>query len=258
MHHTNTDPPGRESTEPHTPTRVLVTGASRGLGRALALQWVREGAHVVAVARGQADLAQLQTAAKDAPGTLHTVEADVGARDASTALAARALELLGGVDVLMHNASTLGPVPMPELGDLDPSALAHVFQVNVLGPQRLTHALLPSMRRQRRGIVVGISSDAAVEGYATWGAYGASKAALDQLLKIWDAELEGTGVRALSIDPGEMDTDMHADAMPDADRSALARPEDVARDIRAVLAGVADLAGTRFGRADARRLAGGV
>ncbi len=253
MHHTNTDPTDQEPTA--TPTRVVLTGASRGLGRALALQWVQHGAHVVAVARGRGDLAQLAAAASDGPGTLHTVEADVG--HASTALAARALELLGGVDVLVHNASTLGPVPMPELGDLDPSALAQVFEVNVLGPQRLTHALLPSMLRQRRGLVVGISSDAAVEGYATWGAYGASKAALDQLLKIWDAELQGTGVRAVSIDPGEMDTDMHADAMPDADRSVLARPEDVARDIRALLARVVDLQGTRFGRVDARAIGGG-
>ncbi|MEM9075293.1 MAG: SDR family oxidoreductase, partial [Myxococcota bacterium] len=137
----------------------------------------------------------------------------------------------GGVDVLIHNASTLGPVPMPELGDLSEEALRQVFEVNVLGPARLTRALLGDMRRRGRGVIVAISSDAAVESYPGWGAYGASKAALDRLVGVLSAELDGTGIRAFSVDPGEMDTAMHAAALPDADPATLAQPRDVAAKI---------------------------
>lgn len=229
----------------HTPSIVL-TGASKGLGRALALQYLADGARVVGVARGEAALAALAAEAAPLPGELLTIAADVGAPDAAQAIATRALDWLGGrVDLLVHDASTLGPVPMPELHDLHEGALARVFEVNVFGPWRLTRALLGSMRRAGRGLVVGLSSDAAVEAYAGWGAYGASKAALDHLLAIWNAELAGTGVRALTLDPGEMDTEMHAAALPDADPATLADPAAVARAIRRRLASL-PAEGARF------------
>lgn len=220
-------------------TRALITGGSRGLGRALSLALARKGATVVAVARGQGDLQQLEA---EGGGRIHALVADVGSDDAS-ALAARAIALAGGpFDLLVHDASTLGPVPMPPLSELSDDALLRVFQVNTLGPQRLTRALLGPMRTLGRGTIVGISSDAAVEAYPTWGAYGASKAALDHLHRVLRAELEGSGIRVFAIDPGEMDTAMHAAALPDADRTQLADPAEIARRILDTLqAGTEDL-----------------
>ncbi len=203
--------------------RVLVTGASRGLGRALVSELLARGATVFGVAR---EPGALQEAMEQG----HAIAADVGAAGAAESIAAQVAEL-GGVDIIIHNASTLGPTPMPKLADLDDRDLERVFAVNVLGPQRLTRALLGPMRRAGKGWVLTISSDAAVEAYGGWGAYGASKAALDHLTRVLAAELEGTGIRTLAIDPGEMDTAMHAAAMPDADRDALERPGDVARRI---------------------------
>ena len=112
--------------------------------------------------------------------------------------------------------------------DTECEALERALSVNVLGPFRLTRALLGPMRLGGDALVLMVSSDAAVEAYPTWGAYGASKAALDHLARIWSAELDGHGVRVMTVDPGEMDTAMHADAMPDADRASLASPSDVA------------------------------
>jgi NAD(P)-dependent dehydrogenase (short-subunit alcohol dehydrogenase family) len=107
--------------------------------------------------------------------------------------------------------------------------------VNVVGPFRLTRILAGSMVLRGRGLVVGITSDASVAAYPRWGAYGVSKAALDHLARIWAAELEGTGVRFLTVDPGEMDTRMHADAVPDADPTTLADPRAVAARIVALI-----------------------
>jgi NAD(P)-dependent dehydrogenase (short-subunit alcohol dehydrogenase family) len=142
---------------------------------------------------------------------------------------------VGPIDILIHNASTLGKTPLPLLFDTDCEDLERVLQVNLIGPFRLTKAIAGSMVLRRRGLVVHISSDAAVNAYPGWGAYGVSKAALDHLSRSWAAELEGTGVRVLSIDPGEMNTKMHADAMPEADPSTLADPADIAARIVAMI-----------------------
>ncbi len=199
--------------------RALVTGGTRGLGQALVQQLRERGVTTVSLAR---------TADVDDPLFL---AADVG-RDDAAGIAARARELAGGpIDILIHNASTLGPVPMPALADLHSRDLAHVFEVNTLGPARLTRALLGPMRAQGRGLILAISSDAAVHGYAGWGAYGASKAALDSLTRSLAAELEGTGVAVASVDPTEMNTKMHRDALPDVDPGTLASPSDIASRI---------------------------
>ena len=146
---------------------------------------------------------------------------------------------LGGLDVLVNNASDLGPTPLALLADTDCEDLERALATNLLGPFRLTKAVLGALAASARegtgAVVLNVSSDAAVTPYPRWGAYGASKAALDHLGRIWAAELEGTGVRVLTVDPGEMDTRMHADAMPDADRSSLARPEEVAARIVALI-----------------------
>lgn len=217
-------------------TNVLITGASRGLGAALAEQLAREGARVVLVARGGAALEAVAARIRAAGGEAHAIAADVGDKRAVYAIAGAAQAALGApIDVLVHNASTLGPVPLPLLLDTECEDLAQVLEVNLVGPFRLTKALAGPMALRGRGLVVHVSSDAAVSAYPRWGAYGVSKAALDHLNRVFGAELEGTGVRFVSVDPGEMDTQMHADAVPDADRATLLDPALVAAKLVALI-----------------------
>lgn len=210
---------------------ALVTGASRGLGRALAFELARHGARVALVARDPAALDRAVAELRALGATAHGIAADVADKDATHRIAGAAAGALGDIDLLVHNASALGPVPMPLLLDTACEDLARVLEVNLVGPFRLTKALVGSMALRRRGAVVFVSSDAAVEPYARWGSYGASKAAADHLARVWAEELRPFGVAVAAVDPGEMDTQMHADALPDADRASLARPEDVARAI---------------------------
>jgi NAD(P)-dependent dehydrogenase (short-subunit alcohol dehydrogenase family) len=207
---------------------VLITGASRGLGAALAREVARRGARTFLVARGERDLEAVAAAIRAAGGEAFTYPADVADQDAVYGIAGAASASLGAVDVLVHDASTLGPTPLRLLADTACEDLQRVLEVNVVGPFRLTKALVGPMLLRGHGLVVHLSSDAAVVPYPRWGPYGAAKAMLDHLARVWAEELSGTGVRFLAVDPGEMDTRMHAEAMPDADRSALARPEDVA------------------------------
>ncbi|MEA2700949.1 MAG: hypothetical protein QOI66_5220 [Myxococcales bacterium] len=215
---------------------ALVTGGSQGLGRALGGALAAAGARVVLVARTPGPLDEAVAAIRSRGGEAHAIVGDVADLDQTAAIAGQAAALVGPIDLLINNASTLGPVPLRLLLDTDCEELSQALAVNVVGPFRLTKAVAGSMVLRGGGVVVNISSDAAVEAYPQWGAYGASKAALDHLGRIWAAELEGTGVRVLSIDPGEMDTRMHADAMPEADRSQLADPTAVAARIVALLA----------------------
>jgi len=218
---------------------ALVTGASRGLGEALARALAAGGAKVVLVAREAAALEQVAREIREAGGVAHALAADVGDKDAVYALAGTAARLVGPIDLLVHNASTLGPVPLRLLGDTDCEEVSHTLEVNLVGPFRLTKAILGSMMLRRRGLIVMVSSDAATNAYSRWGAYGLSKAALEQMARIWAAELEGTGVTVSIVDPGEMDTRMHADAIPDADRAQLADPRRVAVElVRQIAAGL--------------------
>jgi NAD(P)-dependent dehydrogenase (short-subunit alcohol dehydrogenase family) len=210
---------------------AIITGAGRGLGAALAEKLASKGAKVVLVARTKSDLDAVVARIVASGGTAHALAYDVADKDAVHAIAHVAAELAGPIDILVNNASSLGPVPLPYLLDTACEDLEDVFRTNVVGPFRLTKAVIGSMVVRGTGVVVNISSDAAVEPYPKWGAYAASKAALDHLTRIFAAETEGTGVRFLAIDPGEMDTKMHADAIPDADRSTLADPKDVAAKI---------------------------
>ena len=210
---------------------ALVTGASKGLGAALAAELARRGARVALVARGADELARAVAEVRRAGGEAHALPADVGDKRAAHAIAGAAAALVGPIEVLVHNASTLGKVPLRLLLDTDCEDLAGVLEVNLVGPFRLTKIVAGAMALRGSGLVVHVSSDAAVAAYPRWGAYGVSKAAQDHLSRIFAAELSGAGVKFLSVDPGEMDTEMHAAAMPEADRTALQKPEAVAARI---------------------------
>jgi NAD(P)-dependent dehydrogenase (short-subunit alcohol dehydrogenase family) len=214
---------------------ALVTGASRGLGAALARELALAGSRVVLVARGEEDLFRTVGAIRAEGGDAHGFAADVADKRSTHAVAGAAASLVGPLELLVNNASTLGPVPL-ELGlDTPCEELERALAVNLVGPFRLIKAVAGGMVVRGHGLVLNVTSDAAVNAYPRWGAYGASKAALEHLTRTLAAELEGTGVGVLSLDPGEMDTRMHQEAMPEADRSALADPAAVARRIVARL-----------------------
>ncbi|HTJ04794.1 MAG TPA: SDR family oxidoreductase [Caldimonas sp.] len=215
-----------------TALRVAVTGGTSGLGRALVDAFAARGDAVAFVAR---DAARVRAVAAAVPGS-HGIVGDVADKDSVHAIALQIGGALGGLDVLVHNASTLGPVPLALLADTECEDFEQALATNVLGPFRLTKALLgllaSSARESRdRGVVVHVTSDAAVTPYASWGAYGASKAAFAHLGRIWHEELAPHGVAVIDVDPGDMDTPMHAAAIPDADPATLKRPRDAAREL---------------------------
>jgi len=204
--------------------RVAITGGTSGLGLALVQALQRRGAKVAWVARHA-----------EAPG----IAGDVSRKEEIHPIALRIGAALGGLDLLINGASSLGPVPLRPLADTDCEDFETALATNLLGPFRLTKALLgalgASAREGRPALVVNITSDAAVNAYAGWGAYGASKAALSHLSLIWDEELRPHGIRVLALDPGDMDTPLHAAALPDADPSTLKRPADAAGEILAAI-----------------------
>jgi NAD(P)-dependent dehydrogenase (short-subunit alcohol dehydrogenase family) len=165
----------------------------------------------------------------------HALVADIGEKAAIYPFIGAATALVGPIDVVIHNASTLGPTPLRLLLDTDCEDLSRALEVNLVGPFRLTKAIAGSMALRKTGVIVHVSSDASTEAYPTWGAYSVSKAALDHLGRLWAAELGEAGVRVFSVDPGEMNTRMHAEAMPEADVTTLADPADVAAKIVAML-----------------------
>jgi len=223
-------------------SNVLVTGAGRGLGRALALELAARGARLVLVARDGAALEQVEREIREGGGVAHVLAADVGDKDAIHPLAGAAAALAGPIDVLVHNASVLGPTPLRPLLDSDCEDFERVLDVNLLGPFRLTKALAGAMALRRRGVVVHVSSDASVQAYPNWGLYSVSKAGLDHLARLFAVELAEFGVRVFSVDPGEMNTLMHAAAIPEADPSTLSDPANVAGTIRSMIEGSARIA----------------
>jgi NAD(P)-dependent dehydrogenase (short-subunit alcohol dehydrogenase family) len=218
-------------------TTVMITGASRGLGRALARVSAREGAPLAICARGAAALESAAEECRALGVEVLAVLADISDATDVERFAATALERFGGVDVLVNNAAELGPLPLPQLTDAPSSALEHVFQANVLGPLRLTQAVIGGMLLRNRGLVVNISTDAALIGFEGLGLYSASKAALDALTRSWSAELQHTQVRVISVDPGDMHTQMHMAADPEANPDDLLRPDDVAERLLILFGG---------------------
>jgi NAD(P)-dependent dehydrogenase (short-subunit alcohol dehydrogenase family) len=214
---------------------VLITGASRGLGAGLARELAGRGARLVLVARGRDRLEAVAREIRARDGEAHALPADVGDKEAIHPLAATAQALLGSVDVVVHNASALGPSPLRLLLDTECEDLERALAVNLVGPFRLTRLLAGPMSLGAGGLVLTVTSDAAVSAYPTWGAYSVSKAALDHLTRVWAAELEEFGVRFVSVDPGDMNTDLHREAVPDADPAGLLDPEEVAGRLAALL-----------------------
>jgi NAD(P)-dependent dehydrogenase (short-subunit alcohol dehydrogenase family) len=215
--------------------RVAITGGTSGLGLALVRRVAGQGGHVAFVARGRAGVDRV---GETHPQT-HGIVGDVSRKEEIHPIAIQILGALGGLDVLVNNASSLGPVPLALLADTECEDLEQALATNVLGPFRLTKVLLGTLAASAREggapLVVNISSDAAVTPYPTWGAYGASKAALEHLSRIWNEEVTAEGIRVVSVDPGDMDTPLHALAVPDADRTQLKSPDDAAAEIVAVI-----------------------
>lgn len=221
-------------TDMQTP-RVLITGGTSGLGLALVRELTARGASVAFVAR----TAERVAAVAREHGA-HGIVGDVAQKYDIHRIALQTTGALGGLDVLVNNASDLGPTPLALLGDTQCEDFERALATNVLGPFRLTKALLGSLvasaREGRGSVVLNISSDAAVNAYGRWGAYGSSKAALAHMTRIWNEEMASQGVKLLALDPGDMDTPMHAVAIPDADRTTLKQPDAAAVEIADAIA----------------------
>jgi NAD(P)-dependent dehydrogenase (short-subunit alcohol dehydrogenase family) len=197
---------------------AIVTGASRGLGLALTTRLSSEGWTVVVDARHEDEL---NRATSDLPGVV-AVAGDVSDPGHRQTLADTARRL-GGLDLLVNNASMLGPSPQPRLADYPLDALDAVYRINVFAPLGLIQVCLPQLVASG-GIIISVTSDAAVAGYSGWGGYGSSKAALEQLTNVLASEEPGLSV--YSVDPGDMNTQMHREAFPGEDISDRPPPED--------------------------------
>jgi NAD(P)-dependent dehydrogenase (short-subunit alcohol dehydrogenase family) len=204
-------------------TTAIITGASRGLGAALAAGLARAGWRLVLDARTESELTATATELAKLT-TVTAIAGDVVDDDHRAVLAAAAADL-GGADLLVNNASTLGGSPPPALADFPLPALLDTFEVNVLAPIALTQLVLPQLRRAPAGAVLNLSSDAAVEAYAGWGGYGSAKAALDHASAV--LAVEEPDLRVWAVDPGDLRTRLQQEAFPGEDISDRPLPETV-------------------------------
>ena len=210
-----------------TPQVALITGVSQGLGLQIARLYAQRGMGLILTARNRVPLERV---ARELAVVTEVVAVPGDVADAAHAerLVSSGINHFGRIDVLVNNASELGPSPMPELASLPLDAFERILEVNVVAPLHLIQRVLPVMRSRDRGLIVNVTSDAAVQAYPTWGGYGASKAALEHLSRILAEELKDTGVRVYVVDPGDMNTAMHRAAEPGVDLSYLPGPEAVA------------------------------
>src|SRR6266498_1674582 len=229
---------------------VLITGASQGLGCAMALRFAREGAAALSLVARHADKLNVvrDDVLKIAPKTdIVTIEADVSKpRDVERIVATTLAQFKGQLDVLVNNASTIGPSPMPYLLDYPVENFREVIDTNLIGPFLLIKNALPAMI-ERGGSIINVTSDAGQVGYPGWGAYGISKFGLEGMSQTWASELEDTDVRVNWVDPGSMNTAMPRAAEPEEDPSEWANPADVT-DVFIFLASdeSKDVTGKRF------------
>jgi NAD(P)-dependent dehydrogenase (short-subunit alcohol dehydrogenase family) len=211
-----------------TPPRVaLVTGASRGIGRALALELARDGAHIIALARTQGALEELDDEIVAMGGAATLVPCDIADFDALDRLGGAIFQRWGRLDVFVGNAGVLGP--LSPLAHVDVKDWNRIMAVNVTANWRLIRSLDPLLRASRAGRVAFITSSAAYKAQPYWGAYGASKAALEALARTYAAETRDSGVTVMIANPGRMRTRMRAQAMPGEDPTTLPTPEDFAK-----------------------------
>ena len=201
---------------------AIITGGSRGLGRALAADLARDGWRVIVDARQLTDL----------PDGVLGIEGDVTDAAHRAALIDVARNA-GGLDLLVNNASALGPSPLPRLAEHPLDALEDLYRANVVAPVALLQLALPLLV-ESHGAIVNITSDAAVEAYEGWGGYGSSKAALDQVSNV--LAVEQPEIRVWAFDPGDMRTQMHQDAFPGEDISDRPEPETVVPALRTLIA----------------------
>lgn len=232
---------------------ALITGASRGLGREIAGLFAARGARLILTARGGETLAAASAALERLTDVV-ALAGDLADERHAARLVEAGLARFGRIDVLINNASVLGPTPMPRLEDLSPTALDDIFRVNVCAPFALIQQVLPQMRTRAEGMIINVTSDAGVQAYPGWGGYGISKAALEHLSRVLAAELEGSGIQVFAVDPGDMNTQMHRDAEPGVDLSHLPGPEAVAP----AFVRLVEEATVSFGRYEAQCLSEGV
>lgn len=232
---------------------ALITGASRGLGREIAGLFAARGARLILTARGGETLAAASAALERLTDVV-ALAGDLADERHAARLVEAGLARFGRIDVLINNASVLGPTPMPRLEDLSPTALDDIFRVNVCAPFALIQQVLPQMRTRGEGMIINVTSDAGVQAYPGWGGYGISKAALEHLSRVLAAELEGSGIQVFAVDPGDMNTQMHRDAEPGVDLSHLPGPEAVAP----AFVRLVEEATVSFGRYEAQCLSEGV
>ena len=211
-------------TDPEPARRVaLITGASRGLGRVVSEVLASEGWDLILVARREGPLVELARRLANRTVDVRIVPGDVSDPHLGARLS-RIVAEYGRLDLLVNNASELGPSPLKRLTELSSEEFHRILEVNLLAPVALV-ARLRGYLRVAGGLVVNISSDAAVGGYPGWGGYGASKAALDLATRTLANELRSEGIRLVSVDPGDMRTDMHQSAFPGEDISDRPLPE---------------------------------
>lgn len=205
---------------------VMITGASKGLGRALTLAFAKQGVRLALCARGEEGLRKVEKEVRELGAEVVAVSADTTNVKDVNRFVSIVEEAFGGVDILINNASIFGPGPAL-LADYPDHEFKEVLFANVLNPFLVTKRVLPGMLIRNSGRILNVTSEAGKTGYAEWGAYGISKFAVEGLTQTWGDELQDTGVSIAMVDPGEMDTEMHAIAVPDCDYE-LADPHEVA------------------------------
>ncbi|EIT87407.1 3-oxoacyl-ACP reductase [Fictibacillus macauensis ZFHKF-1] len=205
---------------------VMITGATKGLGKELALYFAQKGFQLALCARSQQAIEEVASELRALGANVLALEADISNVKDVERFVAVTEATFQTIDVLINNASIVGPSPMPYLLDYPEDDFEKVMRVNAFGPFFVTRRVLPLMLKRNKGSIINVTSEAGHTGFPGWGAYGISKFALEGLTKTWAEEVAHSKVTVNMVDPGEMDTQMHAKAVPDCDYE-LKKPKDV-------------------------------